>query len=127
MAVATRLVLRGLPLPPSLNNAYVDRDGRRRMSSEGRTYKARVALLVRQAAAAEGFTVPARAPLRLTFRFWFARNNRDGSNTPKLLEDALSEALGFNDIWVWASAWTKAIDKQCPRCDVALEILTATE
>jgi hypothetical protein len=113
----------GLPLPPSLNNAYVDRDGRRRLSGEGARYKRTAARLVAAAVAAQGFTVPPRTPLRLTFRFWFARNNRDGSNTPKLLEDAVSDLLGFNDIWVWEMTWTKAIDKDNPRCDMRLEVM----
>jgi crossover junction endodeoxyribonuclease RusA len=118
--------MRGLPLPPSLNNAYATYQGRRILSKEGRAYKAQAALLIRRAAADQGFIVPAATPLGLAFRFWFARNNRDGSNTPKLLEDALAEALGFNDVWVWRSAWTKAIDKDNPRCDVSLEILSTT-
>jgi hypothetical protein len=120
----TRLVLTDLRLPISLNNAYTQgAHGRRVLVSEGREYKATISTVVRLIAAAEGFVVPPRTPIRLAFVFFFARNNRDGSNTPKLLEDAISDALGFNDVWVWESSWIKRIDKRNPRCDVTIEVL----
>ena len=67
--------------------------------------------------------MPARAPLRLGFRFYFRNPARDGSNAVKLIEDAASEALGFNDKFVVAQWWTKAIDRAEPRAELVLEVL----
>lgn len=122
-----RLVIAGLPVPPSLNNAYTTGrgHGRRVLSEEGRAYKAQAGRLIAHAAAAEGFQVPPRAPLRLGLRFWFARNNRDGSNAVKLLEDAAAEVLGVDDRYVVAMTWEKAIDAAAPRCDLTIELLEA--
>ena len=118
------LRLYGLPCPPSLNNAYTNGagHGRRVLTSEARTFKADAARCISFAARADGFAVPAKTPLRLSFVFYFANVQRDGSNAVKLIEDAISEALGFNDRWVTASSWTKHIDKRYPRCDVEVSL-----
>ena len=121
----TNLVVKNLPLPPSLNNCYTTGrgHGRRVLTTEARSYKQTAALLIRAAAAQAGFVVPPRARLRLRFGFYFARNNRDGDNAVKLVQDAAAEVLGFDDRWVVASNWTKAIDKANPRCDLRIVVL----
>lgn len=118
------LTIPNLPCPPSLNNAYTTGrgHGKRVLTSEGRAFKAQAALLVRNAAALAGFTVPDKQPIRLTFWFYFANVQRDGSNAVKLIEDAVAEALGFNDSRVVAMTWHKAIDKAAPRCTVAVKV-----
>lgn len=112
-----------VPEPPSLNHAYATVNGRRVLSRDGRAFKEGAALIIRAAAAAQGFTVPPRAPLRLGFRFYFRNPARDGSNAVKLIEDAAGEALGFNDKFVVAQWWTKAIDRAEPRAELVLEVL----
>ena len=122
-----RLVVAGLPIPPSLNNAYTTGrgHGRRVLTDEGRAFKAQAGRLIAHAAAAQGFEVAPRAPLRIGLRFWFARNNRDGSNAVKLLEDAAAEVLGVDDRYVVAMTWEKALDAAAPRCDLTIELLEA--
>jgi hypothetical protein len=122
---ATGPILRvpGLPLPPSLNNAYIGDGHYRRLTSEGKQFKAQAGLLISAAAARAGFTVPPKTWLRVTLYFFFAQNNRDGSNAVKLVEDAAASALGFNDKWVASMTWHKLVDKAMPRCDLAIEVL----
>ena len=112
----TEFAMHGLALPPSLNNAYMTVRGRRVLTREARDYKASVAAQVALQAAVCAFVVPPRTPLVFTVRFWFQRNNRDGDNAVKLLQDAISEALGFNDRWI--KEWHIYTDKDaaCPRC-----------
>jgi hypothetical protein len=122
---ATGPILRvpGLPLPPSLNVAYTVWQGRKNLTNEGREFKAQAGLLIRNAAANAGFAVPPKTWLRVTLYFFFAQNNRDGSNAVKLVEDAAASALGFNDKWVASMTWHKLVDKAMPRCDLAIEVL----
>jgi hypothetical protein len=122
---ATGPILRvpGLPLPPSLNVAYTVWQGRKNLTTEGREFKAQAALLIRNAAARAGFAVPPKTWLRVTLYFIFPRNNRDGSNAVKLVEDAAATALGFDDRYVRSMEWHKLIDKMLPRCDLAIEVL----
>ena len=118
----TAFAMHGLALPPSLNNAYMTVRGRRVMTREARDYKASVAAQVALQANVTGFTVPARTPLVFTARFWFARNNRDGDNAVKLLQDAISEALDFNDRWIKEWHIYAAKDAARPRCAFVLAI-----
>lgn len=123
-ASARALIVRGLECPPSLNHAYRNVPGRgRALTSDARAYKAAAHLCVANAAQLHGFVVPPRTFLRLTFRFWFASTQRDGSNAVKLIEDAIAAALGFDDRWVQTMTWEKYIDRQRPRCDVQIEVL----
>lgn len=110
------------PLPPSLNNAYTNGrgHGRRVLTAEGRMYKSGVAsLLLGQRPLPEG------ARVGLTLRLWFkTRQRADISNRVKLLEDALSEALGFDDCRVDRLIVERAgYDAEWPRCEVVVEVL----
>lgn len=121
---ARRLIVRGLPCPPSLNNAYINAPGKGRvLTKDARTYKAAAHLSIASAAQQAGFTVPPRTFVRLSFRFWFANPARDGSNAVKLIEDAIAAALGFDDRWVVGQGWDKYLDADRPRCDVEIEVL----
>ena len=118
------LIVRGLACPPSLNNAYINAPGRGRvLTKDARAYKAAAHLSIANAAQQAGFVVPPRTFVRLSFRFWFANPARDGSNAVKLIEDAIGEALGFDDRWVVGQGWDKYIDAERPRCDVEIEVL----
>jgi Holliday junction resolvase RusA-like endonuclease len=111
------------PIPPSLNNAYTNGrgHGRRVLTNEGRDYKERVAksLLGTQ-------PLPSGARINLSLRLWFRnRRRRDISNCVKLLEDALSEALGFDDCAVDRLLVERVgIDALRPRCEVTIEVLS---
>lgn len=121
---ARSLLVRGLAEPPSLNHAYRNVPGRGRVLTEdARAYKAAAVLVITNAAQLAGFRVPRGAPLRLTFRFWFANPARDGDNAVKLVQDAAAAALGFNDRWVMESGWHKLIDPVHPRCDLEIAVL----
>jgi crossover junction endodeoxyribonuclease RusA len=118
-----KLTADNLPVPPSLNHAYATVRGRRVLSAEGRQYKASAGLLIRYLAAQQGFTVPEGARLALTARFYFANKLRDGDNAVKLLQDAVAEALGFNDRCIKEWHIYGDVDKALPRCSFELAVL----
>jgi Holliday junction resolvase RusA-like endonuclease len=110
------------PIPPSLNNAYTNGrgHGRRVLTKEGRDYKEYVAssLLGTQ-------PLPDGARIGLAIQLWFpTKRRRDISNWVKLLEDALSEALGFDDCAVDRLLVERVgYDATRPRCEVTIEVL----
>lgn len=118
-----RVVTLTTPIPPSLNNAYADgSNGRRVLSKKGGDFKNHVALLLMEA----GYRpVRQNALIRLSMRLWFAtRRRRDITNCVKLLEDALSDALLFDDCNVVRACVERAgYDALNPRCEVVLEVL----
>jgi len=120
-----------VPVPPSLNHAYTNGrgHGRRVLSKEGRDYKATVAeLMLCRARPAGGFELAINQPkprIGMHLRLWFSnRQRRDITNCVKLLEDALSEALGFDDCNVDRLFVERAgYDAAQPRCEVVIEVL----
>lgn len=117
-----------VPVPPSLNNAYTrgKGHGKRVLAKEGRTYKANIGKALAESAAAATFAQALLGKrLALTLRLWFRdRQRRDISNCVKLAEDALAEALGFDDCAVDALLVVRAgFDKDRPRCEVVLEFM----
>ena len=114
-----------VPIPPSLNNAYTNGrgHGRRVLTSEGRSYKAYIA---DQVARLSPLGWPTVGRLALTMRLYFPNGQRrDITNCIKLLEDALAEALCFDDCTVDRVLVERAgVDKLNPRCEVMLEVLT---
>lgn len=91
-----------MPLPPSLNNAYVNRPGRGRVASDDlRHYKAAAVPLATFLAREAEFEVPPKARLRIALTFAFATRTSyaqsDIDNRVKPMLDALSQALHFND------------------------------
>lgn len=124
--MTTMLYLAGLPVPPSLNNAYTQGrgHGRRVLTEEGRAFKQETGLRARLAASAAGFEPdPRAARLALTMRLYFPRDNRDGDNAIKLLQDAICEGLGINDRRVKEWHVYADVDRQRPRTDVVVEVL----
>jgi Holliday junction resolvase RusA-like endonuclease len=119
-----------IPLPPSLNNAYPSGKTRRYKSPELVAFKHEAIPLLRQAANAANFAPPPGASLRLVLRLWFATGQSygasDASNRIKAAEDALAEALGFNDRCVTDVRAIKCgVDRAAPRCEIELTILDA--
>ncbi len=112
-----------VPVPPTTNHAYATVNGRRVLSAAGRVFKQEVRLLARLAANAQEW-IP-EAPWSLTLRLYFpTARRRDLSNTVKLLEDAISEALGFDDSQIDRLVVERAgVDKARPRAEVVLEEL----
>lgn len=111
------------PVPPSLNHAYPNSDaGRRVLAEAGREFKNLVALLLLEAGHRP---VRQKALVRLSMRLWFKdRRRRDITNCVKLLEDALSDALLFDDCNVVRACVERAgYDTLNPRCEVVLEVL----
>lgn len=112
-----------IPVPPSLNNAYLSgKHGRRVLTAEGRSYKELVGHMVK----ALGIELAGKERFELAFTVWFPNNRRrDISNIVKLPEDAISEALGFDDCCVDQIYIRRAgIDRAQPRCEVELRIMS---
>lgn len=114
-----------LMIPPSVNHAYATVRGRRVLSLEGRRYKAAAGGMAAIRANEQKFQVPPQARLALSLRLHFQSNKRrDISNCVKLVEDALSEALGFDDCRVDRLLVERVRqDKAGARCEVTLEVL----
>jgi Holliday junction resolvase RusA-like endonuclease len=100
-----------LPMPPSVNKLYYVRNGRKALSSEGRALKEQMRATITLACASAP-AIPENTPLALHLTFFFpvlenagwsqkkskARYKKvDVSNRVKLVEDAISEALGIDD------------------------------
>lgn len=115
-----------IPVPPSLNNAYATVRGRRVLSSEGKTFKEAAALWAQIGARRQRFKVEKGDRLSLTMLLHFKDGRRrDISNAVKLAEDAIAEALGFDDCAVdILHVERKENDRERPRCEVRLEVLS---
>ncbi len=113
-------------LPPSVNSLYATVKGRRVLSKAGREYKDSVGRQIMAENGAQRFTVASGDRLALTIRLYFPDKRRaDISNRVKVLEDALSEALHFDDCRVDRLLVVRAgIDKHEPRCEVRLDCLS---
>lgn len=111
-----------LPVPPSLNHAYVNRKGGgKALNAEMRKWKMDAGLLLNNALQLSNFTLP---PCRLVvlLEVWFKEDNkRDVDNVMKLSIDSVAVAVGFNDkIVVAPLALLRGIDKSNPRIVVTL-------
>ena len=115
-----------LPVPPSVNHQYATVNGRRLLSSAGRTYKAQVGQLVwlKIAQSAHRAALLARLQsewLALSIRFYFTSTlRRDVDGGLKIAQDALCEGLGINDNRIVETHIYKHIDKDNPRIEVCL-------
>ena len=115
-----------LPVPPSINHQYATVNGRRLLSSTGRSYKAQVGQLVWLALTAS----PHRAILlshlqsaclALSIRFYFTSAlRRDVDGGLKIAQDALCEGLGVNDNRIVETHLYKHVDRANPRIEVLL-------
>lgn len=88
-----------LKLPPTTNHAYtvVPRARRVVLSKRGRTYKVAASQDITTAAQMSAFVVPPDARLGLVLTLHFPSEAYDLDNHVKLLQDAIQDALGFND------------------------------
>ena len=117
-----------LPVPPSINHQYATVNGRRLLSSEGRSYKAQVAQLVwlRLAQSAHRATLLSRLKsesLALSIRFYFTSAlRRDVDGGLKIAQDAICEGLDINDNRIVETHLYKRVDKPSPRIEVRLTI-----
>ena len=115
-----------LPVPPSINHQYATVNGRRLLSSTGRSYKAHVGRLVWATLTA----FPHRAALlyhlqssclALSIRFYFTSAlRRDVDGGLKIAQDALCEGLGLNDNRIVETHLYKHVDRAKPRIEVLL-------
>jgi len=86
-------------MPPTTNLAYINVRGRGRvLSSEARAFKDAASWAAYKARKGSDWKYVKGTRLSLSLELHFARGGkRDLSNRVKLLEDALAEALGFDD------------------------------
>ncbi|MBX6770870.1 MAG: RusA family crossover junction endodeoxyribonuclease [Chloroflexi bacterium] len=104
-----------LPLPPSVNHLYARFADRVVLTDAGLAYHDEVAVTLR------GQTVPPDVRFRVTIHLHFPdRRRRDLDNALKLLLDAVSRALGFDDSRIDELHVYRALDRQCPRAEVLL-------
>jgi crossover junction endodeoxyribonuclease RusA len=119
-----------LPVPPSINHQYATVNGRRLLSSAGRTYKTyvgqHVCLALAQSPARFSLHNRLRSgPLALSIRFFFASAlRRDLDGGLKIAQDAVCEGLGLNDNRIIETHLYKHVDKANPRIEVCLSFIS---
>ncbi|MGQ9462741.1 MAG: RusA family crossover junction endodeoxyribonuclease [Candidatus Fervidibacter sp.] len=133
-----------LPLPPSVNHQYTERDGRRVLSREARHYKNYLQRAFKRLKAAgklqlkplETFqfsllndfnassTSPNETFLQLRLEFFFkTQQRRDLDNGLKIVQDLVCEAFGVDDRNVVAVELVKRVDARNPRLEVTVSAL----
>lgn len=117
-----------LPVPPSINHQYATVQGRRVLSSAGRTYKQHVSQQLWLALAQSPHK---RALMRrlqsellaLSIRFYFTSPlRRDVDGGLKIAQDALCEGIGLNDNRIVETHLYKDVDRTHPRIQIALSL-----
>ncbi len=122
-----------LPVPPSVNHLYATVNGRRLLSSVGRSYKALVSqhvwLALTQSTPKPSFKTRLHSrPLALSIRFFFASAlRRDLDGGLKIAQDALCEGLGLNDNRIIETHLYKHVDKVEPRIELSLSLLAPSD
>jgi len=119
-----------LPLPPSINHQYATVRGRRVLASAGRRFKALVGqeiicLLAQRRAGPRLENILQDHPLALEIRFYFVSAlRRDIDGGLKITQDAVCEALGFNDNRIAEVILRKHVDRLAPRMELVLRPAT---
>ena len=136
-----------LPLPPSINHQYTERDGRWVLSREARHYKIHLQKAFKRMKAAGKLQLkPLETPLlslfddsiatqtprevflQLRLEFFFKTpQRRDLDNGLKIVQDLVCEALGVDDRNVVAVELIKRVDAQNPRLEVTVSALPSWE
>ena len=136
-----------LPLPPSINHQYTERDGRWVLSREARHYKTHLQKAFKRMKAAGKLQLrplettllslfddfSATRPsleifLQLRLEFFFKTpQRRDLDNGLKIVQDLVCEALGVDDRNVVAVELIKRVDSQNPRLEVTVSALSSWE
>lgn len=117
-----------LPVPPSINHQYATVQGRRVLSSAGRTYKQHVGqqlwLALSQSPHKQSLMHRLRSePLALSIRFYFTSPlRRDVDGGLKIAQDALCEGIGLNDNRIVETHLYKDVDRTNPRIQIALSL-----
>ena len=115
-----------LPIPPSINRQYATVNGRRVLSSAGRTYKMQIGqqvwIALSRSPLKDMVTRRLRSrPLALSIRFFFTTPlRRDVDSGLKIAQDAVCEGLGLNDNRIVETHLYKHVDKLNPRMEVSL-------
>lgn len=119
-----------LPVPPSINHQYATVQGRRVLSSSGRTYKQQAGqqlwLALSQSPHKQTLLHRLRSePLALSIRFYFTSSlRRDVDGGLKIAQDALCEGIGLNDNRIVETHLYKDVDRTNPRIQIALSLAT---
>jgi len=115
-----------LPIPPSINKQYATVNGRRVLSSAGRTYKMQIGqqvwIALTQSPMKDTLLERLRSsPLALSIRFFFTTAlRRDVDSGLKIAQDAVCEGLGLNDNRIVETHLYKHVDRLQPRIEVSL-------
>ncbi|MCS7192800.1 MAG: RusA family crossover junction endodeoxyribonuclease [Armatimonadetes bacterium] len=135
-----------LPLPPSINHQYTERDGRWVLSREAWHYKTHLRkafkklkafgkLQIKQLDTVSSLFTEFGSPnselstqdeifLRLRLEFFFkTAHRRDLDNGLKIVQDLVCEALSVDDKNVVAVELIKRVDPQNPRLEVTISAL----
>jgi len=114
-----------LPMPPSTNQVYRRaKQGKLFMTAEGRLFKEAAGLMLSVAAhRIRGNTFHVGQRFALTLRLHFADDRRcDLDNRIKLVQDALADALGFDDRHIHRLTVERGeSDPARPRCELTLK------
>ena len=111
-----------LPIPPSINAAYVNNRGAgkgRKLSEAAESWKYMAGLVAKQKARLQGFAMAKpeeKIVLELT-AFWPDKRRRDMNNLHKLLCDAFEGILYPDDKMVLVRDIDFALDRKAPRVE----------
>jgi Holliday junction resolvase RusA-like endonuclease len=115
-----------LPLGVSVNHMYAHTVRGVHLTDAAREFKNAAGVIVRNAAQlAGGWQLPTDSPLFLHMQLYLpSRRRMDISNIIKITEDAIAEALGFDDRMIHKLVVERAgIDRQNPRCEALIGAL----
>lgn len=101
---------------PSVNSLYrIGKNGNLYLTRTGRTYKESVRALIEES----GVKLPPELrnkPLQISLKFYFLHVwdrkterpiQRDYDGPIKVVQDAVAEALKFDDAWIFAAKWVE--------------------
>lgn len=128
----------GIPIPPSMNNAYpTGKNGRRYKSAELTRWQTEFQIwsfLNRMHVLELQSYFSRKGFLRVDCEFYFkhervlckdGRAKRlDADNRLKSLLDSLTNLIGIDDSWIWAGSFSKHVAKSHEECCVNLDWYT---
>jgi Holliday junction resolvase RusA-like endonuclease len=113
----------GFALPPSVNNLYPTRGGRRVKSEEYKQWihdSGMHILSKKRTFKKKGYKMP-EPPYKFELRLFFPDNRRrDASNYIKAVEDLVANMLGYDDKEHVELYVAKRVNTSYPRCEVIL-------
>jgi len=137
-AKADRIVRLELPLPCSINGLYFtprcpqcgygaqpgQNQLRLRKSFEARHYTQHAQAPIVGAGLAAGWRWKRGQPIGIRVTVFFKNKRRDSPNIIKHLVDTLAEALGFDDRYIARLEVLTKYDRENPRVEVEVEVLS---